>query len=949
MPPKVQRFKSIKHAACADAKHDFNKKGKPFNAKRVADPNKPGLFDVLTGIPEGEGAIKGIPTGREGEIKPDTLRSEDAMLEEIFKETAFEYEGKSDAIGNDNRKPFVKRLIEAMGPSYEDKPITFKGINGDEKYMLKILHKGDDINTKTMGDKLTTNEYETFFDTTDINLLFDAYVVDIISLLKKAKAGTAILNVRSIINRELINDPAPKAYEDDESKINTKINVDIMFDAEEGNISYPAIKEIEPTDLQRDKFFSNYDFRMGPIKRLEKGLPTTNVDILSKDGKKVYANNDPHENNCIMRCWNRILEAFKISPMKHIDSSVHFQCKRSGDWLQALACLDMKRLYVGKSRVKGPLPGNKIILVTHDKVLLWFALFLGIDVLMTYKIAPVGAGAGAGDEEDDEVEGYGGDEQSSSHHVIYFSHTSRASNPKIRKIREEAIKKKAAECLKNMKMYKDYIEKYNGWISEIKEEREKEINSISTEESSVDKIEENLKKLIRAYWRFTALDYTKIEDKFEDIAKGKDPDEQLISYCNELDYKIANIQDKRSLEATEAAYNRDKLYKNPVDFTVVYRKPRGTLENVHSLQAVSTAAFLTERLSTDMVSQLVKTLVSIRAKLDGATLYILDIFLKNLPAVAAVAAASHITDEEHELVLASQIKEELRENNDGQKDVQGAAARPNNRSKAAADRTVEQEITEEAATLPDEPASGKRRIVNTIPSAGPAFRKQGFVLRRSNRGPAQLPERYRGGGNKDAFVFYFLYMRQLLHDLRSFESPLNGDYVYYDALAVCVLDCIKSLKDAPDFYNQLDAIFYQLLPGLTLGDCPIVHDDEFASNLAFVARQVALHSIDMASGEIPHIGEGSIPGKMGVIMLARLKGKTFLERQTILYRELQRYILNAPKDKENGGIGRVSITTGNTLKRREREWNKEIPRRTPIAARGGGKRRKQWKTKRRNR
>ena len=948
MPPKVQRFKSIKHAACADAKHDFNKKGKPFNAKRVADPNKPGLFDVLTGIPEGEGVIKGIPTGREGEIKPDTLRSEDAMLEELFKETAFEYEGKGDAIGNDNRKPFVKRLIEAMGPSYSDKPITFKGINGDEKYMLKILHKGDDINTKTMGNKLTTNEYETFFDTTDINLLFDAYVVDIVSLLKKAdKTSTAILNVRSIINRELINDPAPKAYEDDKSKTNTKINVDIMFDAEEGNISYPAIKEIEPTDLQRDKFFSNYDFRMGPIKRLDKGLPTTNVDILSKDGKKVYANNDPHENNCIMRCWNRILEAFKISPMKHIDSSVHFQCKRSGDWLQALACLDMKRLYVGKSGVKAPLPGNKIVLVTHDKVLLWFALFLGIDVLMTYKIAPVGAG---GDEEDDEVEAYGGggDEQSSSHHVIYFTNTSRARDPGVR---AAAIKKKAAECLENIKKYKDYIEKYNGWISEVKEEREKEINSISTEESSVDKIEENLKKLIRAYWRFTALDYTLIDDKFEYIAKGRvaaaaDYDELLISYCNELDYKIANIQDKRSLEATEAAYNRDKLYKTPVDFTVVYRKPRGTLENVHSLQAVSTAVFLTERLSRDMVSQLVKTLVSIRTKLDVDTLYILDIFLKNLPAGAEAPA---ITDKEQGVLLTRQIEEEVRENNEAQRDVEGAAARPNNTSKAAADRTVEQEITAEAATLPDEPASGKRRIVNTIPSAGPAFRKQGFVLRKSARGPARLPERYRGGGNKDAFVFYFLYMRQLLHDLRSFESSLNGDYVYYEALAVCVLHCIKSLKDAPDFYSQLDAIFYQLLPGLTLEDCPIVHDGEFASNLAFVARQVALHSIDMASGEIPHIGEGSIPGEMGVKMLARLKGKTFLQRQTILYRELQRYILNAPKDiiTGNGGIGRVSMKTGDpaTLKR-PRGWT---PENRTISARGGGKRRKQWKTKRRNR
>jgi len=57
-----------------------------------------------------------------------------------------------------------------------------------------------------------------------------------------------------------------------------------------------------------------------------------------------------------------------------------YQVKRSGDWLQALSCLDTEREY---NNTKVDL--KNITLITFDRILLIYSLFLGINVLYTAK------------------------------------------------------------------------------------------------------------------------------------------------------------------------------------------------------------------------------------------------------------------------------------------------------------------------------------------------------------------------------------------------------------------------------------------------------------------------------------------------------------------------------------------------------------------------------------
>ena len=68
------------HGAAADSFHDF--KGKAFNQLR--DPSNPGLYHVITGIPETQSIPKGKPFGTSVSNDMDILHDEDELLGEMF-------------------------------------------------------------------------------------------------------------------------------------------------------------------------------------------------------------------------------------------------------------------------------------------------------------------------------------------------------------------------------------------------------------------------------------------------------------------------------------------------------------------------------------------------------------------------------------------------------------------------------------------------------------------------------------------------------------------------------------------------------------------------------------------------------------------------------------------------------------------------------------------------
>jgi hypothetical protein len=949
----VRLFKSLKHGSCTDSYHDFHVKG--FNPKREPDNSKPGLAEVLKGFVANP-TSEPIPYGRVGkDVDADTLREEPAMLNELFHNVTIN--GKSiitAEIGKE--KPtdnIIRSLIEnsktpAGLQTADGAHFDLNGMEGRTGYKLKILNKNGDGNVKAIACNLTTDDYFDFFGTENINLLFDASVINVTGYIKGCKPGNHTLNLKRVVNRELINDPAPKTYEEPEQKVkNPKVNFEIMFEVSKENITYSKNNLTLTTEnqYQRDKFFSNFDFCISPISDDRKKLPKTNVDIIGDGGKRIYINDSPHENNNISNCWGRIIQAFKSSAMKHIESAAYFQCKRSGDWLQALSCLDTGRKYSGKiSTTPAPLPGNKIILVTHDRVLLWYALFMGVDVLMTYKMPAAGA---VEDDSpgDDEVEALGDDDikcdpTGSQRFMLYFSADKRGETPQQRTAR--LIKAADANIAANsMNAINTWISQYNTWIQTIKDRRKAAIleqyNTIYGAKAPKD-----IEKLLKIYYEFTSLDYVPIvsttgaellkaynESKSKIAAAGANKAvaeaaaagaaDAYLSYYNNMLYKSISLPDENSVLMATNAFRRDELYTNMVSLAQPVipgrgERPYGGL--TPKARAIATASYLTQRLPNDLLIQLSTQTESIKTKFFAGRTFLIDTFLPQLliavqkaPAAAAAAASADVTD------AIKQESEAL-----GELMKTGAAG-----AVAAAAPAVEQ-----ADIAPDaSQGTGARRVAIAMTSLGNAFRKFGAFVRDALSGRLVSGFGVQGGGGEpDAAIsqlFYALYMRQLMQDLSSFESAGDEDYQYYEALAKVVISCTTDSMRIRDskFYNKTENIFYNALPNGRWGeddDLIFFKDELFTKRVAFVARQVALHSIDMATGQIGLIGNtGEIP-REAVKEYNKIKDRVnplnFSQRQNLLIGELRKRLMYPDAPAIPAGIkGAVSLPVKAGLER----------------------------------
>jgi hypothetical protein len=830
-------------------------------------------------------------------------------------------------------------------------PLKLQGMEGETGYTLKVLNKDGEGNVKAIACKLTTDDYSDFFGTEDINLLFDASVIGVTAFIKGCLPGTKSIYLKRIINRELINDPAPKTYEEPEpEKKNPKVNFEIMFESNKDDITYARNSSGLATtnEYQRDKFFSNFDFRIGPISEDRKKLPKTSVDIISEDGKRIYNNDSPHENNNISNCWGRILQAFKKSSMKHVESSAYFQCKRSGDWLQALSCLDLGRKYSGKTTtVAVPLKGKKIILVTHDRVLLWYALFMGIDVLMTYKMPA--EGATDDDSGDDDVESLGDDVKcdptGSQRFMLYFSSDKRGEPPAVRTKRLLDTTDANIADGRSMPTVKTWIDNYNKWVQEIKTERVGAIDAVYQEviAATPANMSKKLTSLVKAYYEYTSLDYlpiTYIGDALlsdynavkvagraavakalaspaaanaAQIAGVAAAADAYLSYYNNMLYKSLSIPTKNSIIMSANAYKRDPLYEDTTTLAQEVTagrgdRPRGGL--TPQARAIATASYLSQRLSSELLKKLFDQMQTIKTtKLSGGKIYLIDSFLPHIMIAAAAAApvaAAAAAD------VTAAIQEEDAQRKELVADAGGEA--PATAAEIAAT------AAEEAADVADQ-GTGVRKIAVAMTSFGNAVRRFGEYIRVGLSGRLVRGFGFSGGGQPDAVtcqLFYALYMRQLMLDLDGFESNDDDDYQYYEALARMVVACSTREMKTRDsnFYNTMEAILYDMLPNGNWSDAEdaagskFIPNEQFAQRVAFVARQVALHSIDMATGTIDSLGNtGAIPAA-AVAVYADLRTKMrplgFEARKAMLLKELSAR-LAYPAQYASAGINAKSL------------------------------------------
>ena len=952
-------FVSIKHGACTDSYHDFGHGGKGFNTLRTADMNRPGLAEVVQGLPDPAGAI---PVGRVAGklINLDTLRDEPTMLGELFQ--AVTINGNSvvpttDAglsAGADYN--IIQKLIElsAIG-SYADANIILPTIEGPIEYKFKILHKtvGSVVkaNIKQIGCELDTNDFATFFGGENINLLFDASVINITALIKnckKASSGVQMLNLKRVINRELINDPAPKTYEEQNSS-KSHVNFEIMFETNEADITYSryANSMAKTNDQQRDKFFSLFDFRIGPLQIIKDKLPKTSVDIIGDGGRRLYCNDNPHENNNIANCWARIQKAFKSSAIKHIESAAYFQCKRSGDWLQALSCLDIGRHYKGNvTTTPAPLPGKKIILVTHDRVLLWYALFMGIDVLMTYKkcdAACRAAAAAAGEEEEEEdddntveaLDAEGGPKKpdcgwkanDSERYMLYFSANSRSETPAQRSARLIA---EADAIIPLLGVISTWIGEYNRWIANIKARRLaaintiwlaiKETNPVKPGKAATFRLTGNAEtakyaELLKAYYEFTSLDYVNIPTGIEQrlvasymAAAAGDKAiaaESLVSYYNTMLYKKNSIPDENSIVIASSSYKHDPLYEHMVSINqlAATRPARSSAAIVMTPQAsaAATASFLCQRLPADLVDLLWRHLNWIKINRLSTEIYIIDVFIPIFTVALQAPASRQITAaaETSDAVITAMLTEAVQEERDIKAEAIAAAANQLSK-KAKPETSADEALPAPVAPTAANPTPGKRAGVIGIASMGTAVRDFAVYLGRRLRGRV-TGYSVAGGGSPSAITsryLYVVYLRQLMLDLSSFETADDEDYQYYDALARMVLSIStrKTHIQDPNFYNTLEHLLYDVLPagGWTEAEesagAVFMRNETFADRVAFVGRQVALHSLDMRTGPLESLGNtGTVPvGAVKVFndLKVFLREKNFDERQAFLLKEL---------------------------------------------------------------
>lgn len=556
----IEIMRQLLKGACADSVHDFKI---PRVVTRTKSDNAC-LGDVLEELPD---EAKG------GFVRADT---EHEMLRGIL----------STPAGVDNPIRHLVDEISAGGGS------IVKEINGIEKYTytIKMLGKDGVYNMRNISNRVTLKDYSDFFGLRGINLnlVIDAQSIGLKKLFSRAlqnEDGTG-LNVRSIINREVINDPATKIYDGFEKSEN-RASFFILLDNYSSNIKYSSY-DTPDDSMYRSKFFSKLDLTLS---RLENNaankLPRITLDITNKKHGLIYKTGNPHIDNSISSCWALIKKWFSSKSDKHIRCSTFFQCKRSGDWLQSLSCLDNGRPYIlNKGGLEGEIfPGYKK-LVTLDQILLWYSLFIGIDVIFTCTIPPAGAAQAyvSENEDNDEDEDVFSEDvgNTKSQKILLYFTRSEPESPE-----EKLARYKAMALDKSKKDYNIYIAEYNVMFKSIVSEILKEIvdtfqsviKIIEEASSFVKPISSGTETIIRLFWKLTSLDYNELifpeaPDNIEAVGEIEIL-EKYLSECSIIDAVWGKIRSKEDILIHSNAYTVNEYYMKILNPFIVDRTGGG--------------------------------------------------------------------------------------------------------------------------------------------------------------------------------------------------------------------------------------------------------------------------------------------------------------------------------------------------------------------------------------
>ena len=267
----------------------------------------------------------------------------------------------------------------------------------------KVLHRYAGIK-EYIKDNGLYNEGGNFVE--KCQLLDSILVIDFnqngfLSMLKNGKSDPE-KKMYYVMVPELENDPAGKTPVDDKLfKRETGVDLRAMLDVTDKTIVYNEYDM--NSEVFSNNFFSNYNFQLSPItstKGISGKVTSKSVSLNIFKNNKLGGDilNQAEIKNCkkensIDSLLKFLKNFFKIiSGSKSSDSTSNFnynvklQQKRSGDWFQVLACLDIynrkfKDYNDPNKDINFTKQNNNVYFVTHDQIACAYALIMGVNII----------------------------------------------------------------------------------------------------------------------------------------------------------------------------------------------------------------------------------------------------------------------------------------------------------------------------------------------------------------------------------------------------------------------------------------------------------------------------------------------------------------------------------------------------------------------------------------
>lgn len=1001
--------RQLRHGACTDSWHDFHKN--PYNETTNVDETMFGLYDTILGLPPLTEGVQ-FPKNKALNADPLSLHDENELMVEIFNGFKIgDYEISSECHPEFFSDTLFRRLAAHAENNLPDPVFNVRGLESSKMYNVKLLRKNlgfdspeygyavTNVNALVGENRLTTDDLYTFFGTDSINLLFDAAFINLSAFIRNCNKGERDIAMHSIINREVINDPAWKSYEFTKAVrpgAADNIDVNTVFDNVPENIMYTEWDSGTANELYRNMFYSKYIFSLGKLMYNDKSksLPRIKLKVLNKSGEELRVDDDPHNNNSIRNCLERMSVIAQKSASKHDDASVEFQCKRSGDWLQALSCLDVQRNFVtyadNNSHVRGnptafKIHDGKIILVTHDRVLLYYALLLGIDVIMTYKILPnkadsealkaryEAAGLSLGDDEENEsyADTYDNDPGRMKKYLIYFESQTQTKAQDAAAAPLAAVKapvsarqrKIDALFAKKAKIDKTdtlgLIDTYNGFINEITHDIEVKI--LKQKERSIGQFPHGTGKAIALYYIQLGVSQLKCIDKTEYAAHLATIQGITVETINEknialleefmpiheslmLRFKIYNTKEKlQKLDVDSSKGSIVDNFKKVSSLTKPNWAANWDLDIKPETLILELATFLIQNLSRTLFRNMVFDLEPIAdAQCKG------ECFLKQMLTQMRVLAPSGLLDDlsvrnNTSLIRCPQAG--------GSNTLLNSNILP----------SIYAAIIEEIHNLHNPDRKLKKIVENTT--------ERGTRLIFSIDNTIELIGQKLCSdfsGNTSPIIshaFVIFYLRKLLSIIFGFEHEGSDDYKYFETLACVVLAICPAYTRQDDlFYNKLQAILFDRIPDEDLvvtgtSTNYIIAMRGYAALVQFAGRQVALQSLGMRTGDI--VGLGNSGEILPYVkqnykqILRQISGLRYSERKDFLKKNLLHLIITYRQPATVAAS--ASAVPMLTRKRGINNNRRLIPKIAksvsmvnlrPIGKAGGKTRRRQRKTRR---